>query len=109
MSEHMKNVFNYHLSQPTNSSLLANGMGLTSEWTPTHTDDFVFLIHDELQKLLPELVPDFSEEEMSTSKHMIKYWTNFAKYGIPTGSGDDTHEPAWYPVNKGQKVGLNHS
>ena len=110
MSGYVKNVFNYHLSQPTNSSLLARSMGLTTEYTPTHTDDLVFLIdHDEMQKLFPALIPDFSDEEMSTSHHMVKYWTNFAKYGTPTGRGDDSHEPAWYPVKPNQKVGLIHT
>ena len=110
MSGYVKNVFNYHLSQPTNSSLLARSMGLTTEYTPTHTDDLVFLIdHDEMQKLFPALIPDFSDEEMSTSHHMVKYWTNFAKYGTPTGTGDNSHEPAWYPVKPNQKVGLFNS
>ena len=84
-------------------------MGLSIEWTPTHSDDLIFLIdHDEMQKIFQGLITDFSEEEKSTSKHMIKYWTNFAKYGTPTGTGDDSHEPAWYPVRPGQKVSLNH-
>merc|ERR1712227_76126 len=104
MSGYVKNVFNYHLSQPTNSSLLAQGMGLGIEYTPTHADDLNFLVSpDEIKKLFPTLIKDSSEDERATSKHMRKYWTNFAKYGIPTGAGVDLHEPAWYPVKPNQK------
>merc|ERR1712227_239997 len=104
MSGYVKNVFNYHLSQPTNSSLLAQGMGLGIEYTPTHADDLNFLVSpDEIKKLFPTLIKDSSEDERATSKHMRKYWTNFAKYGIPTGTGVDLHEPAWYPVKPNQK------
>ena len=107
MSGYLKNVFNYHLSQPTNSSLLAQGMGLGIEYTPTHADDLNFLVSpDEIKKLFPTLINDSSEDERATSKHMRKYWTNFAKYGIPTGAGVDLHEPAWYPVKPNQKVGF---
>ena len=107
MSGYVKNVFNYHLSQPTNSSLLAQGMGLGIEYTPTHADDLNFLVSpDEIKKLFPTLIKDSSEDERATSKHMRKYWTNFAKYGIPTGTGVDLHEPAWYPVKPNQKVGF---
>ena len=105
MSGYVKNVYNYLFSQSTNNSLLAGLMDLSEEYTPGHFDDVPFLLDlDELSKVSPDTTKGFSEEEKSTSKHMIKYWTNFAKYGNPTGVEDDAHEPVWNPVGPDQKV-----
>ena len=105
MSVHVKNVFNYHFSQPTNNSLLAGGFNLSIEYTPTHADDLIFLVSlDALSKTYPDVIKGFSEDETATSKHMIKYWTNFAKYGDPSGYGKDAHEPEWHPVRQNKKV-----
>jgi len=104
MSGYVENVYNYLFSQQTNNSLLAGGFNLSIEYTPTHADDLIFLISlDAFSKIYPDLIKGFSEDETSTSKHMIKYWTNFAKYGNPSGSGKDEHEPTWYPVGKNEK------
>ena len=64
---------------------------------------------EELAKDYPELVEDFSDDEQATSDHMIKYWTNFAKYGNPTGSGEDSYEPAWNAVTPKEKVKTSFS
>merc|ERR1712227_488500 len=104
MSGYVKNVYNYHFSQPTNNSLLAGGFNLSIEYTPTHADDLIFLVSlDAFSKIYPDLIKGFSEDETSTSKHMIKYWTNFAKYGDPSGYEKDAHEPEWYPVSQNEK------
>ena len=44
MSQHMRHVYNYHLTQETNNSLLAPGFGLPSTFTPGHGDDLTFQI-----------------------------------------------------------------
>jgi len=104
MSGYVKNVYNYLFSQPTNNSWFIEDFGLTTDYTPMHADDLIFMISsEELAKDYPELVEDFSDDEQATSDHMIKYWTNFAKYGNPTGSGEDSYEPAWNAVTPKEK------
>jgi len=102
MSEHMTNVFNYHLTQQTNNSLLAKDFGYTElEATPTHADDLVFIVTSE-EFTDPA---SFSEEETSTAMHMVKYWTTFAKYGTP--SHKDEKSPVWVPFNSKDKSYLD--
>merc|ERR1711879_698805 len=70
------------------------------EFTPGHADDVPFLITD------GDLVKqeEFSEEERLTSSHMVRFWTNFAKFGNPTPvSEDDEGSGLWYPVTPSQK------
>ena len=99
MSEHMTNVYNYQLTQQTNNTLLGQDFGITSlEYTPTHADDLVFIVtSDDFVD-----VAQFNEEETSTSKHMVKYWTTFAKTGNPSLNNEDC--PVWYPFNQKEKV-----
>merc|ERR1712241_989034 len=78
MSRHMRHVYNYYCTQQTNSSLLAASF-LISDKQVVDTDTF-------------------SEEERATSRHMIKYWANFAKYGNPSPSGSGDEQPVWFPV-----------
>ena len=101
MSRHMKNVYNFHLTQQINQSYAARDFNLPIEFTPGHADDVPFLITD------GELVKqeEFSEEERLTSSHMVRFWTNFAKFGNPTPvSEDDEGSGLWYPVTPSQKV-----
>jgi len=84
MSKHSPNVFNYYLTQQTENSLIGLVLQLEPEYTPIHADDLVFLFDPYGLKL------NLSEEETALSKQMLKYWTNFAKYGHPTPSSQDT-------------------
>merc|ERR1712243_458317 len=95
MNQFTNNVYNYYLSQQTNHSELGKIFGVGVEYTPMHADDNVFLTTG---KVDPEL---FSEEEKSTTEYMIKYWTNFAKFGKP--SHNDNTSPVWYPYNLKEK------
>ena len=45
----------------------------------------------------PGYTQNFSEEEKRTEEIMVKFWTNFAKFGHPTPSSGDL--PHWRPVN----------
>ena len=93
MSRHTDSLYNYHLTQQTNSSIIGGWFGLGPEFTPMHGDDLVFLGRDEQ--------PDsFSDEETRTSEYMVNYWVNFAKYGNPNYEGS----PRWTTVNGSEKV-----
>ena len=100
MSRHMRHVYNYYFTQQTNSSLLAASFQLPVQFTPMHADDLSFLISD---KQVVD-TDTFSEEERATSRHMIKYWANFAKYGNPSPSGSGDEQPVWFPVTPNGKV-----
>ena len=120
MNEYSGNVYNYYLTQQTNNSLLGKllyywscvfliivnpfclgkDFGLSVEYTPLHGDDLIFINSDFVD---PEL---FNEEEKSLSQHMIRYWTTFAKVGMPS-YGDDA-SPVWYPYNMEEKVWLKY-
>merc|ERR1711953_1208081 len=93
MSVHTRNVYNYYLTQQTNNSLIAPIFNLPVEYTPIHGDDLAFLISS---NTLEETL-NLSEEERETARLMIKYWTNFAKYGNPSPVGN-FDVPTWYPV-----------
>jgi len=92
MSRYSKHVYNFYLTQQTNNSLFSPGAELVV-YTPTHGDDLPFIVNEKTV----EDAEGLSEEERSTSRHMIKYWTNFAKYGEPSPVGRG-EVPTWYPV-----------
>ena len=48
MSRHHDRVYNYHLTQQTNNSLLGNFVGLDKEYSPIHLDDLTFLFDEML-------------------------------------------------------------
>ena len=94
MSEYNDNIYNYHLTQQTNSSIIGGWFGLGPEFTPMHGDDLVFLGRDDQE-------PDnFSEEERRTSDYMVNYWVNFAK----TGNPNHDSSPQWNTINGSEKV-----
>ena len=94
MSQYTDNIYNYHLTQQTNSSIIGGWFGLGPEFTPMHGDDLVFLGRDDQE-------PDnFSEEERKTSEYMVKYWVNFAKTGNPNYDSS----PQWTTINGSEKV-----
>ena len=101
MSGHVRNVYNFHLTQKTENSVIGRAFNLSSDYTPMHGDDFTFL-------MLPK-AGDSVDEEKTTARAMVKYWANFAKYGTPSpvlGDQADTSAlPAWYPVDGDEKVG----
>ena len=99
MSAHTRNVYNYYLTQQTNNSLIAPMFNLPVEYTPMHGDDLAFLISG--NKL--EDTTNLSEEERETARLMIKYWSNFAKYGNPSPVGS-FDVPTWYPVTPDRMV-----
>ena len=70
-------------------------------YTPTHGDDLAFIVNEKTV----EDAEGLSEEERLTSRHMIRYWTNFAKYGEPSPVGRG-EVPTWYPVTPTTKVSL---
>merc|ERR1712106_154674 len=92
MSKYSRHVFNYFLTQQTDNSLLGKLYNLSIEYTPIHADDLFFLMDVFGQQI------KMSEEESSLSNHMVKYWTNFAKYGHPTPSAQDL--PFWNSVTE---------
>merc|ERR1712106_388594 len=92
MSKYTTNVFNYHITQQTDNSLLAKVFNQTKEYTPAHGDDLISLME------LYGLKLDQSEEEAALAEHMVKYWTNFAEFGHPTPSGQDL--PFWDSVTQ---------
>jgi carboxylesterase type B len=96
MSKHSQHVFNYYLTQKTDKSPIGQLLQLGTEYTPIHGDDLIFLMTNYGQKL------ELSEEESALSNHMIKYWTNFAKFGHPTPSSEDL--PFWASVTETAKV-----
>ena len=78
-------------------------LGLSMDYTPIHGDDEAFLVFTDSF----EDITGVSDEELDTSKKMIKYWTNFAKYGNPNSqTAEDEELPIWYPYNQDEKV--NH-
>jgi len=89
MSKYSSHVFNYYLTQKTNKSPLGKLFKQGIEYTPIHADELVFLMDGYTDK---------TEEETALSNKMIKYWTNFAKYGHPTPSSQDT--PFWNAVTQ---------
>merc|ERR1719468_255376 len=98
MSQHSKHVYNYYLSQETNNSLVTAEFGLPIAFTPGHGDDLTFLITEGV------VDPDnFSEAEEDTADRMVRYWTNFAKFGNPTPVTGDKDSGLWYPVTPDQK------
>lgn len=107
MGEHTKTLYNYYLTQQTNFSLLGQWFNVGWEHTPMHGDDIVLLT-------TPQEIIDgdnVSEDERATAMHVLRYWTNFAKYGSPSpGFGRDLAEswgfdsPVWFPVAGWQKV-----
>ena len=100
MSVHVRDVYNYHFSQQTNNSLIGQFFELPIEYTPMHGDDVAFLVSS------ADVVDltNFSDEEKSASRNMIKYWTNFAKHGSPSPALDDDDSPTWFPVTPTEKV-----
>jgi len=80
MGKHSQHVFNYYLTMKTDKSFLGQVLQLGPEYSPIHGDDLMFLFQLYGQKL------KLSEKEAALSKQMIKYWTNFAKFGHPTPS-----------------------
>merc|ERR1711892_246044 len=92
MSKYTTNVFNYHITQQTDNSLLAKVFNQTKEYTPAHGDDLISLME------LYGLKLDQSDEDAALAEHMVKYWTNFAKFGHPTPSGQDL--PFWDSVTQ---------
>ena len=103
MSGHTRNVYNYYLTQQTNNSLVGKMFNLPVEYTPIHGDDLTFLISgNDLEDII-----NLSEEELLTAEHMVKYWTNFAKYGSPSPIGS-FDVPTWYPVTPDRMVKYLH-
>jgi len=96
MSEHTDRVFNYYLTQQTDNSLLAGLFNQTMDYTPVHGDDLVYLMDIYGMKL------NLSEQDSALSTHMVKYWTNFAKYGHPSPSTQDDL-PFWDSVTPTKK------
>ena len=94
MSRHSRHVYNFYLTQQTNHSLF----GAEPKYTPAHGDDLTFLVDQE--------TAGFSDEERLTSRHLVEYWTNLAKYGAPSRVGVLTEAPTWFPVTPHSKV--NH-
>merc|ERR1711892_696574 len=92
MSKHSTHIFNYQLTQQTDKSVLGQILQLGPEYSPIHGDDLVFLLENYGRKL------QLSEEESALSTHMVKYWTNFAKFGHPTPSSEDL--PFWASVSQ---------
>eukprot|EP00090_Calanus_glacialis_P020465 TRINITY_DN3150_c0_g1_i4.p1 TRINITY_DN3150_c0_g1~~TRINITY_DN3150_c0_g1_i4.p1 ORF type:complete len:682 (-),score=113.06 TRINITY_DN3150_c0_g1_i4:149-2194(-) len=95
MSKHSQHVFNYYLTQKTDKSPIGQLLQLGIEYTPIHGDDLIFLMTNYGQKL------ELSQEESALSSHMIKYWTNFAKFGHPSPSSEDL--PFWDSVTETDK------
>ena len=76
-------------------------LGLPMDYTPIHGDDEEFLISTDSFEDLTGV----SDEELTASKKMIKYWTNFAKYGNPNNQTEEDEDlPIWYPFNEAEKV-----
>ena len=96
----MRNVYNFYLTQQINQSYAAKDFNLPIEFTPGHADDVPFLITD------GDLVrhEEFSEQETLTARHMVRFWTNFARYGDPTPVSEEEGSDLWYPVTPSQKV-----
>ena len=92
MSRFSKHVYNFYLTQQTNNSVFSPGEELVG-YTPSHGDDLVFIVNEKTV----EEADSLSEEERRTARHMIRYWTNFAKYGEPSPVGR-SEAPTWYPV-----------
>ena len=97
MSEYSQYIFNYYMTQQTDHSFLAKLFNQSKAYTPVHADDLIFLMPLYGNK------PDFSAEESALSEHMVKYWTNFAKFGHPSPSAQGDL-PFWAPVSQDHKV-----
>ena len=99
MSKYSPAVFNYHLTQQVDTPLLAQLFKMGPEYTPVHADDIPFLF----DFIVQNMTISSSDGEKKLSSSMVKYWTNFAKYGHPTPSGDDDL-PTWAPATTTDKV-----
>ena len=99
MSRYSKHVYNFYLSQQTNNSIFTPGPELV-DYTPSHGDDLAFIVNEKTLEDAEEM----SEEERSTARHMIRYWSNFAKYGQPSPVGRSEELATWYPVTPDTKV-----
>ena len=69
-------------------------MDLVNTLRPVHGDEMIYLFN---------MVDLPSEEELEMRNIIVKYWTNFAKYGNPSMSSDDL--PEWLPYSQ-EKVSL---
>ena len=96
VSKYVPNTFNYHFNQKTDNSLLGTIFKLGKEYTPIHADEIPYLMDGY------SIAPNFTAEDLSLSKQMIKYWANFAKYGHPSPSGQEL--PYWSRVTEEKKV-----
>ena len=99
MSGYSRRVYNYYLTQQTNNSLIGQKLGLSVEYTPVHGDDLAFLITENTLDASENL----SEEEKTTARMIIKYWTNFAKFGDPSPRLE-VDVPVWYPATPNRMV-----
>merc|ERR1712106_359378 len=89
MSKHNPDIFNYRLAQQTDNSFFGRLPNQSIEYSPLHGDDLTFLMGQNEKQ---------SEEESALAVQMVKYWTNFAKFGHPTPSAQDL--PFWGSVTQ---------
>merc|ERR1719245_2445567 len=102
MSAHVP-LYNFQFSYKGPQSFLPlymSALNLTEEraaslakQTPTHSDGLIYLFN---------ILEERNEEEEAMSAVMTKYWSNFAKYGVPNHLMED-NLPIWktyYPTNK---------
>ena len=99
MSQYSPAVFNYYFTQQVATSLLAQLFKLGQEYTPVHADDIAFLF----DFIVQNMTISSSDGDKKLSSKMVKYWTNFAKYGHPTPSSDDDLT-TWIPATTTDKV-----
>lgn len=104
MSKHVTDVYNYHLTQPTQLSFLMNDLGLTIEYTPMHADDLVF----QVSETSIDNNAWFNDEEKATAKYMARSWANFAKHGNPSPTTSNDDSPTWLPLSPNTKVCNNY-
>ena len=95
---YVENTFNYHFVQQTDHSFIGKIFKMGREYSPIHGDEVLYLMN------VRETTPNFNSADSSLSKQMIKYWTNFAKYGHPSPSSQDM--PYWSPVTEEEKVNI---
>lgn len=82
LGSNFTSVFNYQLTYASTNTFGSTDRNLTAEqWeqmatlTPVHADDVLHLFN---------VFGVRSEEDEKMSAIMVKYWTNFAKYGHPS-------------------------
>ena len=68
---------------------------------PVHADECFYLFDPWLYN------PLISENDILMSKMLVRYWTNFAKYGDPSPSGMSEY-PKWWTYSS-EKVSMNKS